>query len=377
MTTTLQPRGSKWYARVRWYEERKRHEKVIALKANNKRVALKRYYEVEFFESQIINGDRPEFSWETTIKPITDLSTAIDEYLIYLKNNGDKRTTVMRAELCLNNIIKVIDTNLSIKAINADKIECIKQYFNRRLTDTGINMILSRLRGLLNWCKDIKEIIPNTPKIRFIKVPKKIPAYLTEQNLKDIMELKTLDQHYKDAFKMYQETGMRLREPFNGKIDDNWLIISPDDSKTGLYREIHLSKDHERIITDMQEGVRRSRSSFRNETDKYSKKFKIVVREIGRGDLHFHNLRDTFAVIRYLETRDIYQVSKELGHTSVKITEKYAQFNLRRLAQDFPSLANNYLDRDSSRKNELGAEKGAERLKKVDERAQFIERALA
>ena len=82
MTTTLQPRGSKWYARVRWYEERKRHEKVIALKANHKRQALKRYYEVEFFESQIINGDRPEFSWETTIKPIMNLSVAISEYLI-------------------------------------------------------------------------------------------------------------------------------------------------------------------------------------------------------------------------------------------------------------------------------------------------------
>ena len=360
MTTTLQPRGSKWYARVRWYEERKRHEKVIALKANHKRQALKRYYEVEFFESQIINGDRPEFSWETTIKPIMNLSAAISEYLIYLKNNGDKRTTVMRAELCLNNIIKVIDPNLPIKAINADRIESIKEYFSGKLTDTGINIILSRLRGLLNWCKDIKEIITNAPKIRFIKVQKKIPAYLTEQNLKDIMELNTLDQHHKDAFKMYQETGMRLREPFNGKIDGNWLIFSPDDSKTGIYREISLKDKHKRIIMEMNSRVSNSRSSFRNETDKYSKKFKIVVREIGRGDLHFHNLRDTFAVIRYLETRDIYQVSKELGHTSVKITEKYAQFNLRRLAQDFPSLANNYLDRDSSRKNELGAKKGAE-----------------
>ncbi len=53
-------------------------------------------------------------------------------------------------------------------------------------------------------------------------------------------------------------------------------------------------------------------------------------------------LPDTFAVMRYLETRDIYQVSKELGHTSVKVTEKYARFRLRRLEQDFPSLAHGY-----------------------------------
>ena len=81
--------------------------------------------------------------------------------------------------------------------------------------------------------------------------------------------------------------------------------------------------------------------------------------------------------MRYLETRDIYQVSKELGHTSVKITEKYAQFNLRRLAQDFPHLADNYLVRDSSRKNGMGAKKGAKRLEKVDNNTQFIERVMA
>ena len=83
-------------------------------------------------------------------------------------------------------------------------------------------------------------------------------------------------------------------------------------------------------------------SSFKGLTDWYSIKFKWVVRKIGGDDLHFHNLRDTFAVMRYLETRDIYQVSKELGHSSVKLTEKYAKFQLRRLEHDFPILAEAY-----------------------------------
>ena len=85
-----------------------------------------------------------------------------------------------------------------------------------------------------------------------------------------------------------------------------------------------------------------SKSTFKAHTDYYSKVFKKVVRYIGRGDLHFHNLRDTFAVIRYLETRDIYQVSKELGHTTVKVTEKYAKFRMSKLEQDFPSLGSGY-----------------------------------
>ena len=69
--------------------------------------------------------------------------------------------------------------------------------------------------------------------------------------------------------------------------------------------------------------------------------------------------------MRYLETRDIYQVSKELGHTSVKVTEKYAAFNLRKLAQDFPILARNY----SAVGGRMGGRKRSER--------RFIERAMA
>ncbi|MDP7043999.1 MAG: hypothetical protein QF807_08315, partial [Candidatus Thalassarchaeaceae archaeon] len=56
------------------------------------------------------------------------------------------------------------------------------------------------------------------------------------------------------------------------------------------------------------------------------------------GEHKFHNLRDTYAVRRWIETGDIHLVSKEIGHSSVTMTQKYADFNLRRLSVDFPSL---------------------------------------
>ena len=59
----------------------------------------------------------------------------------------------------------------------------------------------------------------------------------------------------------------------------------------------------------------------------------------------------TFAVRRYLQTRDIYQVKQEMGHSSVTTTEIYAKFSLRRLEMDFPSLVKS----NNSRENrELG-----------------------
>ena len=57
---------------------------------------------------------------------------------------------------------------------------------------------------------------------------------------------------------------------------------------------------------------------------------------------HLHCLRHTFAVRRYLQTRDIYLVKQEMGHASVKTTEKYAKFSLRRLEKDFPSIVESH-----------------------------------
>ena len=54
-----------------------------------------------------------------------------------------------------------------------------------------------------------------------------------------------------------------------------------------------------------------------------------------------HCLRHTFALMKYLETRDLYEVCKRLNHTSIKTTERYSQFSFQRLEQDFPTLMNN------------------------------------
>ncbi len=48
--------------------------------------------------------------------------------------------------------------------------------------------------------------------------------------------------------------------------------------------------------------------------------------------------RHNFAVRRYLQSRDIYLVKQEMGHSSVTTTEIYAKFSLRRIEMDFPSL---------------------------------------
>ena len=64
-----------------------------------------------------------------------------------------------------------------------------------------------------------------------------------------------------------------------------------------------------------------------------------------------HCLRHTFAVMSWIVSNDIYEVKNKLGHSSVKTTEKYARFNVDRLAQDFPSAYQVRLEVEKVRKN--------------------------
>jgi integrase len=129
-----------------------------------------------------------------------------------------------------------------------------------------------------------------------------------------------------------------------GKIEGNWLIINPDKAKTHRTREIELSPLMHQIYDEMILRYQKLSSDpynykQRSITGRYSKVFKDACREIGSGDRKFHNLRDTFAIRLWAITGDIHYVSKVIGHTSVTMTEKYANFNVRRLICDFPSLS--------------------------------------
>ena len=74
--------------------------------------------------------------------------------------------------------------------------------------------------------------------------------------------------------------------------------------------------------------------------DKISKEFRRINRLIGLTN-KFHDLRHTFAVRRYLMTRDIYQVMRELGHTKVTTTQMYADFeDTVDIEKEFPSIVN-------------------------------------
>ena len=348
---SIQKRRNKYYSVIRWYNElNKRVVKYIPLKTDKKSVAVVRNNEVERVEDLIRQGENWEFGWMAEggrPKLIRkSIEQAFEEYLSVKKIEGIRHKTIDLYQLALSSLMNRIGYTVSIELITDSHINEWKDWSRKNHAPNTTNIYLSKMRTFFKFCYK-KKYIKNELDIEMVKADRKPPMYLSETKLGQLFKTDMVDEHFRKAFLFYAMTGCRLKEPFEGVINGDWLIITPDVSKSHKTREVELNQVTKSILLEMRmrydntigkSGHGSWSASHDGIIDTYSKEFKKAVKGLGFGEHKFHNLRDTYAVRRWVETGDIHLVSKEIGHSSVTMTEKYADFNLRRLGVDFPSL---------------------------------------
>jgi len=344
---SIRKRRNKWYARVSCYNSLgKKKEKQIPLRTESKATAFKRLEFIEKVEEDIQNGIKIPFPWLNVDRQIRILKLtikeAVDLWMRSKKSSGIRQSTIIRYRCSLNSFISSVGPNFPLVEISTKVIDRYRNLsLERKLSPSGININLRSIRAFLRWCF-LYEHIKKIPHIGLIRIPRTLPRYIPDRIFAEIMKLPWITQEKRNLFWFYRETGCRLSEPFFGEFIGNLMIISGEDTKQRFDREILLSDKCLKICIYMKESYANSRGTLKSWTDSISKYFLKAVREVDGKDTiyHFHCLRHTFAVRRYLQTRDIYLVKKEMGHSSVTTTEKYAEFNLHRLSIDFPSITN-------------------------------------
>lgn len=181
------------------------------------------------------------------------------------------------------------------------------------------------------------------------KIPIKKKVVLTDKQFKDIEKCEVYKQ-LQFLYRFAEATGMRESEITHAKwswidFEEELITIENDDeftTKSKKYRDIPFSPKLKELLNEIK------LSSVNTNADDYifckckgvklnndfvTKRFKKCVREAGVDDnIHFHSLRDLFTANLLNEGHSIYAVSTLLGHSSVKITEKYyASLNLKTL----------------------------------------------
>ena len=343
----LKQRRGKWYARVQWYNANVKKEKQVPLKTMSKVTARQRLAEVNKVESDIRAGMEFTFPWLnddqiTSVRQLA-LSDAINEWIQDRKSNGIRPSTIRRNQYSMESFMSITGRKRPLCTVTTKVIDTYRNVcIDKGMTPDGININLRSLKTFFRWCHR-REYISKVPHIDIVSKPKSMPLYIPDRIFAELMRLDWLDQHYKTAFLFYRETGCRVSEPFIGDLDGNWLLISANKTKQRADKELRLNAECLRLCVEMRSYVEKYEGTVESWTQNLSKTFLKVMREIDGKDTkyHLHCLRHTFAVRRYLQTRDIYLVKQEMGHASVTTTEVYAQFSLRRLEMDFPSLVGN------------------------------------
>ena len=347
----LKPFRSVWYARVRWRQDSREIEKIINLNTSSKVTARKRLSVVNQCEDEIIElyykGENYSFAWmnedgKTKVEYLT-LSDAVETWLSQRPSQGIAKTTINRNRDSMNLIVSRLGKSLRLSSLTTSMVDDLREWMILKgYKPQGININLRTLTTFLNWAMR-RDLIKKKVYVDKIKIDDNDYRYFSDMDFAKILEQCT--DWEKDLYTMYRNTGLRLGQAINGHIKGDILRIKAENNKTRKDQVRLIDADSVRVIYELQDRFEAWKKRSKVGTSKafgdtISRRFKSICNSVGLGHHRFHDLRHTFGVRRYLMTRDIYQVMKEMGHAKVSMTEKYADFEISELRHDFPTLLN-------------------------------------
>jgi|SaaInlStandDraft_4_1057021.scaffolds.fasta_scaffold18199_1 site-specific recombinase XerD len=369
LKTVIKKNGSKFYysiiTSVKWSKP-----KNIPLNTKSKVEARIRHQQVQKVEKDIKDGLDFTFPWYSDSKGCTSikilvLKDTVNEYLDY-RIGKVRPSTIRRDAISLNQLMKYIGKSKPINKLSSKDIDgrsgLIRSMQNetmnneRKYKDTGINISLRHIRTFFNWLHKKVEYIDNEITFDKLNEGKPLPRYLNENELNQIYNLHWLDDFYKKAFKFYENTGCRPREPFDGELFGDWLIVEVEKSKSKQIRQIKLSDQSKSILLEMhkfRDDYKFSGSVDPNETAYH--RLATIMRKVVKGldikgkNISLKSFRHTYGIKRVTVSGNIHQVAREMGHSKITTTEIYLQYPEQRRIDDFPSLRK-YIENDAKMK---------------------------
>ncbi len=288
------------------------------------------------------------------------LNEAIYVFLEESNNNGLNPKTVKHYNYALKHLHNNIN-NISVNRITESDCAKLKTFLLKTYKRPTVNSYIKSINVFLSWAeKKFKISLPL--RIQLVKSEKILPEFLTPAELDRIYRL-CVDEKMLSTFKIYEHTGIRLRELHNCELDI---------TNSGTYIKLRRTKGkRERIIPIPVEVVEDFKIAVRGSIympDRISRAFsKLRDKANINSNKSLHSLRHTFALRKLLELGNIYLVKEMLGHSSVNTTQIYLQFPkgyIKEVLADWLPQINSKVDSETMKIAKLLQQNGYSQLLK-------------
>ena len=285
---------------------------------------------------------------EKTI-PITMRKFFFD-FLVYSELTHSPKT-VLSQKTTYHELIKFFP-DMQIKELTKDKIMDFIQYRLRKTSPYAVKRDINFLSSSFYWGIQ-KNYLENNQcvGIKRPRLPEKQPLYFTIEEFNKLLEVID-NEDLKDVILFAINTGLRQMELLRlmwkqVNMSEKLLYVNNQVymSKTGKVRTIPLdikaieilnkrltNKNADYIFTYHDKEIKQNLMTHKFKS--YVKKAEINPK------LHFHSLRHTFASWLVQKGATIYDVSKLLGHSTIKSTEIYAHLRVDELRNAVERLNN-------------------------------------
>jgi len=299
-----------WYIRFERGKEK-------SLRTKDKKVAERLFKEIQ---KEVLKGKIILLEKQEKIR----LKEFIHEYLEWAAKVKSYES-VRRDKVSLFNFLDIVGDKplrlVSIRDVEKFFVVCLEKGRKR----TGINVDYRHLKAAFNKAKEWNYIKENPfTRVKPLKEEKKPPRFLSEREIKKVLEAVKDDKDFRDIILFTLETGCRRKEILSLEVKDidfeNNLI-----NLKGKWNKIRTIPMTDRLRKLLEERCKNRVGKVFPlwHKDTITKKWHKLMKKLGM-DYRFHDLRHTAASWLAIRGVPLHFVQELLGHSSITVTQIYA-----------------------------------------------------
>ena len=302
-----------------------------------------RKLEIEYYNNKFNIKNIKTISFKDFTKP----------YLDYSKSNKSKNS-YLRDITSIKSLIKFFSSSdlnaIDTKDLDNYKSKRVVEGVKNRTINIELYCLSNMLRKAVEW-----NYLSTKPKIKFLKEESKPPKYLTEHEIKTLIESST--QWLKPMLTVFLNTGIRRHELFNLKfkyINYARKTLTVRSDKTNDYRLIPMSNELYKTILYLKDNYihPHTNQSIKRSLNQMEyifcnldgSKLQGIRTSFGKAckkagvSASPHTLRHTFASHLVMNGVDLVTVKELLGHSSISTTMIYSHLSEEHKARSIEKL---------------------------------------